>query len=266
MSFTTFLDLTGTRVKTFTVLERVSTVGQSLRWLCRCDCGAAKILFGVHLRRGRVGCECMRTRKTDEALHTTWQSMMGRCHRTNDKSYANYGGRGISVCERWHDIYKFVEDMGPKPPGTSLDRINNDGNYEPGNCRWATNIEQQSNKRNSVTLTHNGITDTLAGWSRTLGIMPNTLRGRMLHNFTEAELFAEGHHKKRLCTKKEGRLKESDVYFHGKSKQRVTIKSIDSESITICNKITLKESTFSKHHFIRKYIFDSSCENYTEGL
>lgn len=75
--------------------------------------------------------------------------MMRRCTRVNDPRYPEWGGRGITVCERWLEFPNFLADMGERPPGLTLDRINNDGNYEPGNCRWATRKEQQANRRNS---------------------------------------------------------------------------------------------------------------------
>lgn len=77
----------------------------------------------------------------------SWYAMMRRCYDPLCNSYDNYGGRGVTVCERWHHIETFLEDMGPRPPGTSIDRIRSEGNYEPDNCRWATRIEQRHNRR-----------------------------------------------------------------------------------------------------------------------
>ena len=85
---------------------------------------------------------------------------MQRCYDANWKQYKDYGGRGISVCERWHDLVRFIEDIeksiGPCPPGYELDRIDNDGNYEPGNCRWSTHSEQMRNRRRKLVLTVTG--------------------------------------------------------------------------------------------------------------
>lgn len=108
----------------------------------------------------------------------TWQSMMNRCART-DLRYRRYGGRGIKVCERWHKFQNFLADMGPRPERTSLDRINNDGDYEPENCRWATAIQQANNTSKCVFLEHNGERRTQAQWARLLGLNPTTIRSRI---------------------------------------------------------------------------------------
>jgi hypothetical protein len=106
--------------------------------------------------------------------------MIERCENPNNAHAADYGGRGISVCERWrHDFQAFLADMGRRPNGMSIDRINNDGNYEPGNCRWATNKEQASNRRYCVMLTHNGETMTASDWARRVGIKPSTMLARL---------------------------------------------------------------------------------------
>lgn len=105
--------------------------------------------------------------------------MIQRCTQPQTHQYQNYGGRGIQVCERWLNFEHFLVDMGLRPEGRSIDRINNDGNYEPGNCRWATNAEQQSNKRNNRNLTFNGETHTLDEWARVSGVHRSTLRARL---------------------------------------------------------------------------------------
>jgi hypothetical protein len=104
--------------------------------------------------------------------------MLQRCANPNIVAWHQYGGRGITVCERWREFEAFFADMGLRPDGTTLDRINCDGNYEPWNCRWATKTEQQRNRRDCNTYTLNGETLTLQGWSERTGISFQALRGR----------------------------------------------------------------------------------------
>lgn len=107
---------------------------------------------------------------TRHPLYRTWQGMLSRCEHPSDPDYARYGGRGIAVCESWHTLENFTRDMGPRPPGMTVDRRDNDGNYEPGNCRWATASEQASNRRSTRLIEFNGKRQTLAKWSSETGI------------------------------------------------------------------------------------------------
>lgn len=107
---------------------------------------------------------------SDTSTYRSWAAMRGRCLFPNNIGYERYGGRGISICDRWLNSYDaFVEDMGFRPEGTTINRINNDGNYEPGNCEWTTRKVQQSNMRTNKLLTFEGKTQTAAEWSRILG-------------------------------------------------------------------------------------------------
>jgi hypothetical protein len=126
-------------------------------WLCRCCCGREVPVRGDHLLQGRrracgfANC-CPSLRKVAHAEHTVWLGMRTRCYGKTYRSYENYGGRGITICDRWRGSFEnFLSDMGPRPSlKHSIDRINNDGNYEPGNCRWATKKEQMRNTRNTI--------------------------------------------------------------------------------------------------------------------
>jgi hypothetical protein len=114
-------------------------------------------------------------------LYCIWSDMRKRCQNPKANNYPNYGGRGISVCERWDkSVVLFVEDVGPRPDNAELDRIDNNGNYEPGNVRWATRTQNQNNKRNNRTLTYKGETMTGAEWARRIGCQRKSLMDRIL--------------------------------------------------------------------------------------
>ncbi len=119
--------------------------------------------------------------KRDPKEYSSWKSIKRRCFDTKFKSYKNYGGRGIKICERWENSFlNFITDMGMMPhPSCSIDRIDNDGNYEPNNCRWATRIKQANNKSNNVFLEWNGEKKTVAEWSRSTNIPIVAIRERL---------------------------------------------------------------------------------------
>ena len=116
---------------------------------------------------------------TDTPTHSSWCSMNSRCNNPKVHQYPYYGGKGIKVCERWKSFENFLSDMGPRPEGMTLDRINNTKDYEPSNCRWATRDEQSKNRTTSINITFNGKTQLLAEWARELGINPGTLANRL---------------------------------------------------------------------------------------
>jgi hypothetical protein len=108
---------------------------------------------------------------------------MARCYDQNNVGYPVYGGRGVKVCERWHSYIEFVADMGLRPQGKTLDRKDSDGNYEASNCRWATQKEQQNNRRNNHVITYRGKTQTLTMWAEEIGFPYETLLSRIRRNW-----------------------------------------------------------------------------------
>jgi len=148
------VDLAGTRFGTLVVvrLAEPDYFGKS-QWVCQCDCGVQTIVRANALRRGTVsGCGCTNPRRTTHGRSKTpayrsWACMIRRCLFDTSPNYRHYGGRGITVCEEWKKFENFHRDMGERPVGYQLDRIDNDGNYEPGNCRWVTPKENSNNRR-----------------------------------------------------------------------------------------------------------------------
>jgi hypothetical protein len=160
-------------------------------WDVLCDCGATAIKDGADLRNGGVkscGCSTDRligagnTKHGDShgPLHRVWGGMLDRCERENNVAWKDYGGRGIKVCERWHDYRMFKEDMGSGyAKGLQIDRINNDGNYEPGNCKWSTCKEQGNNRRSNRRLQFDGLNLTISEWSDKTGFSHGVLCKRL---------------------------------------------------------------------------------------
>ncbi len=170
---TGFADLTGQRFGRWLVLERGGQLWPQTTWRCRCDCGQVKdaVLYANLVSGQSRSCGCLRSEKRPTAVrsgmgkskvHAAWSQMKQRCYNQARREWRRYGGRGITVCDRWRDSFEnFRADMGDPPKGHSLDRINNDGNYEPANCRWADVFTQQGNRRNTHRFPWRGEAKTL---------------------------------------------------------------------------------------------------------
>lgn len=201
------------------------------QWLCQCSCGKPPFLvFQNALLTGKtLSCGCVRSERASKRFmkhghsatsvaersdgtsyfsdgnrqtltFTGWMAMLQRCSNPNNVGYRRYGARGIKVCERWQKFENFLADMGERRPGLTIDRIDVDGNYEPGNCRWATMKEQARNKSNNVMLTHNGQTKCLDEWandpSRPAGLSAKAFIGRIGEGWTIEEALLVPKHTK----------------------------------------------------------------------
>jgi hypothetical protein len=183
-------DLTGQRFTRLIVLSLASL--RPVKWNCVCDCGNSKVSTSSGLQRGDTrSCGCLhlewcqtgnQSRKhggKGTTEYKIWSGIKSRCLTPSDRAFHLYGGRGVTICDRWRDSFpKFLEDMGNRPsPAHTINRVDNDGPYSPDNCRWATWEEQNNNQRCNHYITHQGQTRTMAQWARDLGLNYNTFRG-----------------------------------------------------------------------------------------
>lgn len=207
---TNVIDLTGKRFGRLLVLRREGRRGKRITWLCECDCGALHVAAGANLRSGGAtscrSCAFQRMGKirsthgmSKSREHHCWSMMKQRCCNPKCKSFPSYGGRGITVCSRWLESFEaFFADMGEAPPGASLDRIDNDGNYEPQNCRWTDEVTQGRNRRTNRYLTARGETMTVTEWSARTGLSVSGIIGRLdAGRSVEDALFSPPHKGKR---------------------------------------------------------------------
>jgi hypothetical protein len=168
-----------------------------VRWYCRCDCGNETLSGGQQLREGRItSCGCERDKVSAERvkdlnrshgqsktkIYRQWLSMRQRCYLPSFTGFEHYGGRGIKVCAQWESFETWLADMGPQPtPRHTIERNDVNGNYEPGNCRWATMKEQQNNRTNNFRITARGQTLTAFQWADISGIKPQTIKARIIN-------------------------------------------------------------------------------------
>jgi hypothetical protein len=171
------LDISGQKFGRLTAIKFAGVNGhRAALWQCICDCGREAVVLGASLRSGNTS-TCGQHSITSHPEHNVWRSMIQRCKNPNAESYPDYGGRGIKVCDEWKDFEKFFSDMEARPSSKhTLDRINNDGNYEEGNCRWVTRYEQNNNTRRNRKIFFYGDLLTCTQLARKLGIAKSTCR------------------------------------------------------------------------------------------
>lgn len=173
------------------------------KFLCKCDCGESRSVLGVSLRAGRtLSCGCFHRDSSSarslrhghsggavmgkrSGTYSSWAQMRSRCNDPHANGYQNYGGRGIRVCERWDRFENFLLDMGERPHGCSIDRIDTNGNYEPSNCRWATREEQHANTRRSRFIAVGDERLTIKQWSVKTGLSYQCIRRRLVRGWSD---------------------------------------------------------------------------------
>lgn len=188
-----FIDISGETFGRLTVITQASS--HPVKWRCLCSCGNESIVATSKLTTGwtkSCGClqkesasklqtrhgECKRVngKRSVPKEYESWSAAKDRCYNTNSPLYKYYGGRGIKMSDLWrNDFGLFLADMGPRPKGYTIERVNNDGDYAPDNCRWATRKEQANNRRTSNLVTHGSETLSVMEWSRRLGVRHQTL-------------------------------------------------------------------------------------------
>lgn len=194
------IDLTGQKFGRLTVIKRAENKGTRATWLCKCDCGNELIVVGKNLRTGNTkSCGCYQQDIAREAqtkhkgsntrLYGVWACMIQRCSNPNNCSYKRYGARGIKVYEEWFDFVVFQNWalQNGYADNLSIDRIDVNGNYEPSNCRWATQKEQCQNTRKNHNITINGETHCINEWARIYNIKREIIKDRILRGWDEVK-------------------------------------------------------------------------------
>lgn len=142
-------ELAGVVFGRLTVVARDGSIGQQSAWRCKCECGQEIRTKGFYLTNGDTkscGCAKIKHHMLDTPTYKSWRAMLTRCENENHVAFHRYGGRGIAVCPEWHDFRSFLHDMGQRPAGRTLDRIDNDAGYHAANCKWSTPAEQARNR------------------------------------------------------------------------------------------------------------------------
>lgn len=162
--------------------------------------------------------------KCGTKVYRAWEALRNRCENPNNRAYADYGGRGITVCERWSKFANFLHDMGEPLPGQSIDRIDNDKGYGPENCRWASRKEQNRNKRSLHLITAGGRTQLLSQWAEELGVTHRAILGRIKTGWSEEEAVMTPR-----VTKRKGIKRGEKIRLHQGTEQGVVFRDLESE-------------------------------------
>lgn len=196
------IDLTGQRFGRLLVLSYAGLRKGKAYWDCACDCGALSAVSGGSLRKGATtSCGCYRAEFMSKSKRkhgmshtpewTAYYRMLSRCYNPKTARFPQYGGRGIKVCDRWRDSFEnFYSDMGARPKGHSLDRIDVNGDYMPENCRWATAVQQAQNKTTNINLAHGGQVKCLTEWAREFKVPVLTAYSRLRRGLPFEQVFA----------------------------------------------------------------------------
>lgn len=195
---------TGQRFNQLTAIESAGSNGVHRFWKWRCDCGNERVIRVDRVASGSTkSCRCFRRGrgithgKTGSREFRVWEGMKARCLNPHNISYVNYGGRGIVVCERWLNSFEnFLADMGPRPKGRSIERVNNNGNYEPANCVWADAKTQAMNRRGLRLVAISGRVLSVAAWSRELNMPLTSVRNRIARGWSAYRALTEPLHTK----------------------------------------------------------------------
>ncbi len=165
------------------------------QWHCICECGKEKVVALFRMTSGHTkSCGCIKGeakathRMKGTPTYNSWCAMKQRCNYPGSDEYANYGGRGIKVCDRWNESFEnFLADMGERPAGHTIERKDTNGHYEPLNCVWATMEQQQRNRRSTILIERNGVTKCVKDWCIELGLNPDRVYGRIRRGATPEE-------------------------------------------------------------------------------
>lgn len=187
------IDITGKKFGRLTALYENGRRGKNILWRCKCKCGNEIDAISYNLKNGHTqscGCLAKEIQSKTHSIHNgsktrlfgIWQHILNRCYNGNVKGYANYGGRGIVVCDEWKESFANFKNWAYQNgynENLSIDRIDVNGNYEPSNCRWANAKTQANNKRNNRVVEYNGVAKTISEWADELGLKPSTIKARL---------------------------------------------------------------------------------------